>query len=190
MNTSPQPAALILIDLQTGFYDPVWGTPSNPACEANVGRLIARWTDRGWPIVVVQHSSSAEGSPLARDNPGHALMEQVSEIVADLHVDKRVNSAFHGSPSLDGWLRERGIDAIVLAGIQTNMCVETTARVGGNLGYRVVVPLDATRTFPLSAEVAGERIALSAEDLTRATAVNLAGGHFATVTTTDEALAG
>jgi nicotinamidase-related amidase len=104
-------------------------------------------------------------------------------------VDKRVNSAFHGSPDLNAWLRGRGIGAIVLAGIQTNMCVETTARVGGNLGYRVTVPLDATRTFPLSAEVAGERVELTAEELTRATAVNLAGGQFAAVTTTERVLA-
>jgi hypothetical protein len=41
-------------------------------------------------------------------------------------------------------LRERGIGAIVIAGIQTNMCCETTARMGGNLGFDVAFALDAT----------------------------------------------
>ncbi|MGY4388574.1 nicotinamidase-related amidase [Streptomyces sp. TE12347] len=69
----------------------------------------------------------------------------------------------------------------MLVGIQTNMCVETTARMAGNLGYDVLVPLDATHTFDLAGP---EGLALTADELARATAVNLQGGGFARVTTT------
>jgi nicotinamidase-related amidase len=75
---------------------------------------------------------------------------------------------------------------IALVGIQTNMCVETTARVGGNLGFDVVVALDATRTFDLAGP---DGSVLTADELTRATAVNLHGGGFARVVTTAQLLA-
>ena len=61
-----------------------------------------------------------------------------------------MNSAFYGDIDLHAWLTERGIGEIVVCGIQTNMCVETTARMAGNLGYDVTVALDATRTFDLA----------------------------------------
>lgn len=92
-----------------------------------------------------------------------------------------MNSAFYGTPDLEQWLRAEGIEGIVVCGIQTNMCVETTARMGGNLGFDVVVPLDATRTFDLAGP---DGTVVPADDLVRATAVNLHGGGFARVTTT------
>jgi nicotinamidase-related amidase len=74
----------------------------------------------------------------------------------------------------------------VLAGIQTNMCVETTARIGGNLGHSVTVAIDATFTFDLAGP---DGTVLTADELTRATAVNLHGGRFARIATTKEVLA-
>lgn len=70
------------------------------------------------------------------------------------------------------------------------MCVKTTARMGGNLGYEVSDPLDATRTFDLAGPTiaGGGALTATAEELMRTTAINLHGGHFATVTTTKELL--
>ena len=99
---------------------------------------------------------------------------------------KKVNSAFHGEVDLHAWLTERGISRLVLAGIQTNMCVETTARVAGNLGYDVTIALDATRTFDLAGP---DGTILTAAELTRATATNLHGGGFARITSTAKILA-
>ena len=101
-------------------------------------------------------------------------------------MTKTVNSAFYGTPDLGAWFDEAGIRQIVVIGIQTNMCVETTARMGGNLGYEVLVPLDATHTFDLSGPFGWHR---SAAELARATAVTLHGGGFARVVTTAGLLA-
>lgn len=179
-------AALIVIDVQRGFDDPGWGPRDNPDAEANIGRLVAAWTDADRPIVLVRHDSEEEGSPLAPGTPGNALKDVVADAPHELLVSKEVNSAFHGRPDLDAWLRERGIRQFVICGIQTNMCVETTARVGGNLGYDVIVPLDATHTFDLEGPGG---IRLTAAELARATAVNLHGGEFARVVTTDDVVA-
>ena len=89
------------------------------------------------------------GSTLAAGSPGNALKDVVADAPHELLVTKQVNSAFHGEPDLDAWLRGRGIRQLVLCGIQTNMCVETSARLAGNLGYDVVLPIDATHTFDL-----------------------------------------
>jgi nicotinamidase-related amidase len=176
-------AALIVIDVQQGFDDPSWGTRDNPDAEVNIGRLIAAWSDASRPIVLVRHDSRSPGSPLAAGSAGNALKDVVADAPHDLFVTKHVNSAFYGDPDLHSWLEARGIRQLVICGIQTNMCVETTARVGGNLGYEVTVPLDATHTFDLEGPGG---IRLTAAELARATAVNLDGGGFARVVTTDE----
>jgi nicotinamidase-related amidase len=123
------------------------------------------------------------GSPLARDSPGNAFKDVVSG-EPDLLVTKHVNSSFLGDPPLDPWLRERGIDRIAICGIQTNMCCETTARMGGNLGYAVRFVLDATCTFDLTGP---DGTTLPADLLARVTAANL-DGEFAEVISTREAI--
>lgn len=183
--------ALLVIDMQRGFDDEAfWGPTANPACEANVAALIGEWRRMSEPIVVVRHDSLGEGSPLHPDNPGNALVDPVAAVTPDLFVRKSVNSAFYGDTDLHAWLDERGIRELVVCGIQTNMCVETTARMAGNLGYDVSVPLDATRTFDLSADVAGLGIVTrTAADLMAGTALVLQSGGFARIVTTAELIA-
>ena len=180
--------ALIVIDMQRGFDDlSFWGPTANPDCEHNVAELIATWERAGEPIVVVRHDSRGEASPLHPGDPGNALVPAVAAVHPALFVTKDVNSAFYGDPDLHAWLQGQGIDELVICGIQTNMCVETTARMGGNLGYDVTVVLDATRTFDLSEDVAGLGVVTrTAEELMTATALVLQGGGFARIATTSE----
>lgn len=177
-------AALVVVDVQEGFLDESWGpTVNHPGCETNVARLLAAWAERDLPVVIVRHDSGKPDSPLHPTHPGNALIAPVARARADLLVTKTVNSAFYGTPDLESWLRAAGIDQIVVCGIQTNMCVETTARMGGNLGFDVVVPLDATRTFDLAGP---DGATVPAAALMRVTATNLHGGGFAHITSTDE----
>jgi nicotinamidase-related amidase len=174
--------ALIVVDVQQAFDDgEYWGRRNNPACEGNVSALIAEWRERGRPLVFVRHDSDEEVSPLRPDEPGNAFKPEVGG-EPDLLVTKQVNSAFYGSPDLDAWLRERGITSFALCGITTNHCVETTARMGGNLGYDVLFALDACATFDREGPD-GEVV--TAEELTRATAASL-HDEFATVVSTHD----
>lgn len=181
------PRALIVIDMQRAFDDlAFWGATTNPACEANVAALIGAWERRGEPIVVVRHDSVSPGSPLHPDALGNALVDAVAAVSPALFVTKSVNSAFYGDPDLHGWLQERGISEVVICGIQTNMCVETTARMAGNLGYAATVVLDATRTFDLTADVAGLGVVRrTADELMATTALTLQAGGFARIATTE-----
>ena len=174
--------ALIVVDVQRAFADVKHFPPetrNNPACEDNVARLIADARERGDSVVFVRHDSVEPGSPLAPGAPGNAFQDVVSG-EPDLLLTKHVNSAFLGEPDLDGWLKERGIDRIAICGIQTNMCCETTARMGGNLGYDVRFVIDATHTFDLTGPTG--RV-FTADEIAEMTAANL-DGEFATVQTT------
>ncbi|MYS06621.1 isochorismatase family protein [Streptomyces sp. SID6041] len=186
-------AALVVVDVQKGFEEEFWGKRDNPAAEGNIAALIDRWQETGRPVVFVRHDSvESSRSPLRAGHVGNGFKDFVEERRGkgrgpELLVTKTVNSAFYGSPSLDGWLTGLDVVQIVIVGIQTNMCNETTARMGGNLGYEVVFPLDAMHTFDLEGPFGWT---LTAEELTRATAVSLHGGRFARVVTTEDVLEG
>jgi nicotinamidase-related amidase len=170
-------AALLVIDVQKGFDDlEYWGPRNNPECEANIAALLARWRETDRPVVFVRHDSAEPQSPLRPDNPGNAFKDVVTGD-PDVVISKHTNSCFYGDPDLHAWLQERGIQQLVLCGITTNHCCETTARMAGNLGYDVRFVLDATHTF--------DRGDLSADQLAHATATNL-DGEFATIVSTEE----
>ena len=92
-----------------------------------------------------------------------------------LEIEKSVHSAFLGAPDLHSWLRDTGIRQVVISGIQTNRCCETTARVAGDLGYDVVFAVDATYTF--------DEGDISADQIAAVTTVSL-DGHFGRVVRT------
>jgi nicotinamidase-related amidase len=178
--------ALLVVDVQRGFDDVGhWGRRNNPECEANIAALVDFWRSRGRPVVFARHDSEDPDSPLRPGQPGNGLKDAVAG-EPDLLVTKSVNSCFHGEPDLDGWLRGRGLTGLVVTGITTNHCCETTARVGGNLGYDVLFVLDATHTFDRTAP---DGSIVTGDELARSTATNL-HGEFATVVGTRHLLGG
>ncbi|MFB7593009.1 cysteine hydrolase family protein [Streptomyces sp. NPDC056169] len=185
-------AALVVVDVQKGFEEEFWGKRNNPAAEENIAALIDLWQETGRPVAFVRHDSLGSGSPLRKGYVGNDFKDFVEArrgkgAGPELLVTKSVNSAFYGEPSLDGWLAGLGVAQIVIVGIQTNMCNETTARMGGNLGYEVVFPLDAMHTFDLEGPFGWSR---TADELAQATAVSLHGGGFAKVVTARDVVEG
>jgi nicotinamidase-related amidase len=178
-------AALIVVDVQRAFDDAgFWGRRNNPDCEQNVAALIDAWRERGHPVVFVRHDSREEHSPLRPGHPGNEFKDVIRG-EPDLLVVKSVNSAFHGEPDLERWLKAEDVEGIVVCGIQTNMCCETTARVGANLGFDLRFVLDATYTFDLTDR---NGVTITAGELTRVTAANL-DPEFGRVLTTSDVIA-
>ena len=176
--------ALIVVDVQAGFDNAeFWGPRDNPSCEGNIAALIRFWRSRSWPVVFVRHDSDNPLSPLSPSSSGHAFKD-VIEGSPDLLISKRVNSSFYGTPDLDAWLRAEGIHQVVICGITTNHCCETTARMAGNLGYDTYFVIDATHTFD---RVGLDGTTVPAATLSAITATNL-HDEFATVVTTEDLL--
>ena len=179
--TNDANAALLVIDVQKGFDDlDYWGPRNNPECETNIAALLGHWRAQERTVVFVRHDSDEPASPLRPDHPGNAFKDVVTGD-PDVVVTKHTNSCFYGEPDLHRWLQERRIRQLVLCGITTNHCCETTARMAGNLGYDVRFVIDATHSF--------DRGDLTADELAKATATNL-HGEFATVASTRDVLAG
>lgn len=179
-------AALIVVDVQEGFDDPSFmGKRNNPAADHNIEAIIKTWEKAKRPIVVVQHNSVSSGSVLNPSKPGNSLKPYVKSVKPDLAVSKSVNSAFYGTPDLDQWLKSSDIHQIVIIGIQTNMCCETTARMAGNLGYEVIFVPDAMHTFDATGP---DGVVISADEITRATVASLFDGEFAKIASTQEIL--
>ena len=139
-------AALIAIDVQQGFDEDVWGTRNNHLMEANGRILLGAWRASGRPVVHTRHDSLSGTSPLAPGRPGNGFKPGFEPWSGELVVAKTVNSAFIGT-DLEAWLRRAGVRQLVLFGIATDMCVSTTARMGANLGFEVIVAGDACHTW-------------------------------------------
>jgi nicotinamidase-related amidase len=182
----PPDTALIVVDVQVAFEHPRWGPRNNTAADGNIASLITAFRAAALPVVYVQHTSARPGSLFHPDNPGHAFKDYLNAVTADLVVTKTVHSSFHGTPDLHHWLMGASVRTLVITGITTNHCCETTARVAGDLGYDVLFPVDATHTFDrLSPD--GRRV--TADELAGVTATNL-HAEFATVLSTRQVLEG
>jgi nicotinamidase-related amidase len=133
----PARTALVLVDLMDRIVAlPLAPYPGSDVVAASV-ELAAAFRAAGAPVVAVR----ARRSEAAEQPPGSDLVAEVAA-VADAVVVKRTVGAFHDT-ELDARLRERGVDTLVLAGIATNMGVESTARAAADLGYRLVFARDA-----------------------------------------------
>jgi nicotinamidase-related amidase len=148
METLPQNAVLLIIDVQQGLDEPTWGNRNNPQAEENIVRLLAAWRKTNRPVFHVQHLSLSPSSPLRAAHPGHAIKEAVKPQEGELLFQKHVNSAFIGT-DLEQQLRERGYDTLVIVGLTTPHCVSTTTRMAGNLGFRTYIVSDATAAFDM-----------------------------------------
>jgi nicotinamidase-related amidase len=142
--------ALLLIDVQQGVDDLAhWGGPTgrrnNPGAEAVMLRLLAAWRSAGLQVGYTCHDSREAASPLKFSLPGGAQKPGFEIGPTDIAVSKNVNSGFVGTP-LELELRRAGISRLVVAGFFTNMCVETTVRMAGNLGFDTYLVHDGCAT--------------------------------------------
>jgi nicotinamidase-related amidase len=172
-------AALILIDIQTGFDSPVWGARNNPGAEANAGALLARWRAAKAPVVHIRHLSLEPGSPLGPGTGGTAFKTEAAPLPGETIFEKSVNSAFIGTP-LEAHLRDIGATDLIICGLTTPHCVSTTVRMAANLGFRVRLAHDACAAFARNADT-GWRTGLPpmSADAIHASAVSHLHGEFA-----------
>jgi nicotinamidase-related amidase len=140
--------ALLVVDVQKAFeeWDASGQRRNNPDAVDRIADLLADFRSKGAPVIHVRHASKKPDSAFRADRPGHQVIDAAREEPGETVIVKNVNSSFIGT-DLEGQLRRRGIDNVVVVGATTNHCVETTARMAGNLGFGTMLVRDATWAY-------------------------------------------
>ncbi|MBQ0931222.1 cysteine hydrolase family protein [Ideonella alba] len=178
--------ALLLIDVQDSFTArPYWQADRAAAFLARCNALIEGCVAAGVPVVRIVHTDG----PDTADNPfAHASglvrpLQGLRAFEAALLVDKHRHSALVGT-GLPVWLHQQGIRRLIVAGIRTEQCCETTTRHASDEGWVVDYCTEATLTFDMRTPAGS---VLSADAITERTETVLAG-RFATLVTVAQAL--
>lgn len=186
---TPQRTALLVIDVQASFTArPYWaslGPHDLSDFLAATHQLIDGFEQAGLPIVRVLHSDGPEhaDNPFALTSGLVAPLAGLRDFQAMLTVHKHRHSALVGT-GLGIWLHQQGIQRLVVCGIRTEQCCETTTRHASDEGWTVDYVPSATLTFDMQTP-SGER--LSAAQIVERTCTVLAG-RFATLCSPAEAL--
>ncbi|MEO5625389.1 MAG: isochorismatase family protein [Dokdonella sp.] len=180
MNTSD--TALIVIDAQESFrHRDYWEATDAPAFVDRQQTLINGAKAVGMPVVQIFHVEPDGAFSLAS---GHVRTLTPLEITPDVVFHKHRHSALVGN-GLPVWLTERGIRRLIVSGIRTEQCCETTTRQASDLGYEVDFVSEATLTFAMI-DRDGRR--WSAQEVKTRTELVLAD-RFARIATVEQALA-
>jgi nicotinamidase-related amidase len=188
MSTSVKPStALLLIDVQESFRArPYWNEAEAPAFFERSNALVAGAQARGIPVVQVFHTDG----PNSADNPfsqASGLIRPLAELQpfdAALVVEKHRHSALVGT-GLAIWLHQQGIRRLIVAGIRTEQCCETTTRHASDEGWEVDYVTEATLTFAMQTPAGATLTPAAIRERTE----TVLAGRFATICTVDEALA-
>ncbi|WP_431982118.1 cysteine hydrolase family protein [Streptomyces qinglanensis] len=154
--------ALLVIDVQESFRarTDTWTTLADPDITEPVNRLVRLARATGDQVIWILHTEPGSGNVFDPEQGHVRLMSELDQPSADEPVLRKTShNAFTTTP-LQQVLTGAGITELVVCGIRTEQCVETSARVASDLGYRVSFAVDATTTNPvggLSAESVVER---------------------------------
>lgn len=135
--------ALLVVDVQEAAVQA--GPFEGPRVLRNISTLIDTAREAATPVLFIQHDGRP-GEPEEPHTPGWEIHRDVTPLRDEPVFRKRFNSAFRET-SLHAHLRARGLETLIVVGIQTEYCVDTTIRVAFELGYSVVVPEMTNTTF-------------------------------------------
>ncbi len=135
--------ALLVIDVQQAMID------DHPArmdeFMLNLKLLIDTAHQSGAEVIYVRHDGG-EGDVLAYGTSGWQLEKSLHPRAEERVFDKRFGSAFRQT-GLRDYLIERDISRLVVCGMQTEYCIDTSVKVAFEFGYDVVIPAGATTTY-------------------------------------------
>lgn len=179
-------SCLIVIDAQESFRHRPYSTERDiPAYLAAQNELIAGCMARGLPVVRVLHvdGPATAANPFALESNHVVPLAGLLDFTPAAAFIKGRHSALVGT-GLDVWLTENGIGRLIISGIRTEQCCETTTRHASDLGWRVDFVPDATLTWDMQQP---DGRPLSAADIKARTATVL-NDRFATICTAEQAL--
>lgn len=151
-------SALIVIDMQDYFLDERSHAyiPTSNLIVPNVQSLIGKFRGKGMPVVFSRHAHKDGedlgmmgkwwSDPMMESDPFIEISEKMPVDDADIVVHKNRYSVFHKT-NLANILREKGIEKVVITGVATHLCCESTARAAFMLDFEVYFVIDGTASW-------------------------------------------
>ena len=132
--------ALVVIDIQNMLIR--MKPYESPRFLKRVGILIEQARKKGIEVIYVRHKSDS----LVPGTKGWQIHEAVAPKEGEKIIEKTHPSSFKDT-DFDAYLKERGIDNLIIVGMQVEYCVDTTIRVAFEKNYKITVPQGGTTTF-------------------------------------------
>ena len=154
--SDPPRTALLVLDMQGFFLDPDAHAfiPAATPLFSTIPPLIRRVTDQGGTVVFTRHISSPDSRDPMRRRWPRAMKESdpLSRISSQLDTSRgivRIKHAFSAfyATDLEEWLRNRGITRLIITGVMTHLCCDTTARDAFMRGFDLLFTVDGTATY-------------------------------------------
>ncbi|MER5781412.1 isochorismatase family protein [Streptomyces mobaraensis] len=188
-------SALIVIDVQESFRQRAnWAATHNPDIVEKINRLLAAQRAKGEGVVWILHSEPGTGTVFDPERGFNRPIEGLEPAEGEPVLVKTSHNAFT-TTNLQQYLTQQGVREVLITGIRTEQCCETTARVASDLGYDVTFVTDATATHPIEhpdapegrtlEEILADPRTLQTDAIVARTEYVLAG-RFARIATVDE----
>lgn len=110
----------------------------------NVRKLISSARENGVEVIYVRHDDG-EGEALTKGNEGFEIADVFAPLPGEKIFDKTVNSAFKESGLLE-YLKEKGTEKVIIAGLQTDYCIDASVKCAFEHGFEVIIPANSNTT--------------------------------------------
>lgn len=135
--------ALLIVDVQNGVLGKENETHQTEKLLSNLERLIKKAKEVNVPIIYVQHNEVGQLEPNTFD---WQINHRIAPKSGDIRIQKRHPSSFHDT-SLEKELRKLGVGKLVIGGLQTEWCIDSTVRHAYSLGFDVTIVKDGHSTM-------------------------------------------
>lgn len=139
--------ALLIIDVQVGMFPDENPVYNGEILLNNLKQLIFKARATNTPIFYIQHNDPV-GHPLESGTKGWFIHPEISPTEMDILIQKNTPDSFFNT-NLDDELKKREINHVILTGIQSEVCVDTTTRRAFSMGYNVILATDSHSTGTL-----------------------------------------
>jgi nicotinamidase-related amidase len=134
---------LLVVDVQKALAG--WGPYNYPELIKNISALLAKFRANKWPVIFIQHDGET-GSPFEPGTEGWEIVDEIAPKQGEPVIRKKFNSAFKDT-RLSEEITKGGFTTIIIVGMQTEYCIDTTVRVAFEKGFRIIVPEGTNTTF-------------------------------------------
>ncbi|MBU3092886.1 cysteine hydrolase [Clostridium sp. CM028] len=135
--------ALLVVDVQNAL---VLAKPfAVEEVISNIKKLIKTCREKNVEVIYIQHTDKI-GGELEPNSEGWKIYGEISPAINETVISKTFNSAFKET-ILKDYLDNKGINKLIMTGMQTEYCFDTTCKVAFEYGFKLIIPEKTNTTF-------------------------------------------